>query len=164
MVLLHLAFSSFVTTDNASTKLALMKIGRSIDVNEIHYFVQVDNQGKLFKQNPVEVYWMNFEDKGQKEEMNWIKKKFGYGLNYLNVTDTSARFQFVSYKERDFFVKRNKNKDFRIFTSSGGREVEVNRIFIQIDGGSFWIPNITKVELHATDAETGMKILEIVRK
>jgi hypothetical protein len=40
--------------------------------------------------------------------------------------------------------------------------VQVERIFIQIDGGTFWLPKISSVELHAKDAKTGNTILETI--
>ncbi|MBA3901699.1 MAG: DUF4833 domain-containing protein [Bacteroidetes bacterium] len=139
-----------------------MKIGRSIDKNEIHYFIQLDKDGLLLKNNPIELYWINNEDKGQVESINWIKKKFGYGLKYLKNEKQEAVFHFVSYPKRQLMVKKSLSGDYKIFTASNGLTVEISSIFIHIDGGTFWLPNVTKVELHAMDINSKKSIIEII--
>jgi len=51
---------------------------------------------------------------------------------------------------------------YKVFAVSGENEVEVSRIFIQIDGGSFWLPAISKVELHGIEAATGNLAIETI--
>ena len=38
----------------------------------------------------------------------------------------------------------------------------MDRIFINIDGGTFWFPNITTVEIHAQNVKTGKNVIEII--
>jgi len=74
-----------------------------------------------------------------------------------------VKFQFVSYNKRTFIIKKNDEGIFQVFTISEKKEVVVNKIFVKIDGGTFWVPNIKQVELHARDAKTGEKRVEIVK-
>lgn len=141
----------------------VFKIGRSIDRNEIHYILKVNQKGELNQEEPLEIVWMNNEDAGQKERINWIKKKFGYGLIYQYIKPNEAHFNFVSYDKRSFTLKKNKLGEYKVFTSSNGKTVEVQRIFINIEGGSFWIPNITFVELSALEPQTNAVLHEIIK-
>ena len=36
----------------------------------------------------------------------------------------------------------------------------LNKVFIKIEGGSFWLPNINFVEMKGTDPVTGKEITE----
>lgn len=140
----------------------LFKIARSKDANEIFYDINVTQSGKLNIENPVQVYWIKYADKGQKESLTWIQDNYAYGLKFLKATENEAKFQFVSYDKRTFLVQKDQDGVFKVFTLSEKKLVAVNRIFIQIDGGTFWFPKISKVELHATDAATEEEKVEII--
>lgn len=157
-------FLSFRTVNLNSSAINshLFKIGRSKDANEIFYDINVTQSGKLNIENPVQVYWIKYADKGQKESLTWIQDNYAYGLKFLKATESEAKFQFVSYDKRTFLVQKDQDGVFKVFTLSKKKLVAVNRIFIQIDGGTFWFPKISKVELHATDAATGEEKVEII--
>jgi hypothetical protein len=86
-------------------------------------------------------------------------KKNAYGVVYLSKSENYAKFRLAAYDKRVFELKKNK---FRVFTISNNKEVEVNRVFIYITGGTFWIPKIPKIELHATLSGTAEKIKEMI--
>lgn len=141
---------------------SLFKIERSKDANEIIYDINITSSGKLNTENPVNVYWIRHTNNNKIEPLTWIQKKFAYGLNFLSIKETEVKFRFVSYSKRDFIIKKNIKGNYQVFTNSQNKEVAVNRIYIHINGGTFWIPNITKVELHATEVLSGKKIIEII--
>lgn len=140
----------------------LFKIGRSRDANEIVYEINLDSSGKLNSSNPIRIYWVKKTDNGQVEPLTWVQNRYAYGLHFINVSDYKADFQFVSYGERTFTVKRTSENVFKVFTMSQDKEVEVNTIFIQIDGGSFWVPTIPKVDLYAYDTQSGLPVVETI--
>jgi hypothetical protein len=49
---------------------------------------------------------------------------------------------------------------YHIFASIAQKQVILNRIFVKIEGGSFWLPNVLYVELKGTDPETGKEIVD----
>jgi len=144
------------------TAQALFKIARSKDANEIFYAARVTNKHQLDVSNPVDVYWIKHTDGNMQVPLTWIQRKYAYGLQFLTVEESEAVFQFVSYNKRNFTLKKDQTGEFSVFTYSQGKEVKVERIFIQIDGGTFWLPKISGVELHGKDSNTGTKILEII--
>lgn len=141
----------------------LFKIERNMDKNEICYDVNSDAKNKLIKENPISVYWVKHTEGGQKEPLTWVQRNFAYGLTIINSTEEEALFQFVSYNKRTFSLKRNKGGVFKVYTTLNNTHVEVKRIYVQIDGGSFWFPKIRQVELHTQDILTGQLKTEIVR-
>lgn len=142
---------------------ALFKIGRSKDTNEIYYTVKTTPEGNLDLSEPIGIYWIKFTKNGAVEPLTSIQNTFAYGVKFLNISPEKADFQFVSYSKRTFSLHKTKAGNFSVFTTTNGAEVEVERIFIQIDGGTFWLPKIPRVELHARIPEGGDPVVEIIR-
>jgi hypothetical protein len=142
----------------------LFKIGRSRDPNEILYSVNFDQTGKPDKSNPIEIYWIKRTNNNKVEPLTWIQSKYAYGIKIINElkNEDEIYFQFVSYDKRTFILKKNEENCYKVFTVSGGREVEVSRIFIQIDGGSFWLPYVSRVELHIKEPGSGKLAMETI--
>ncbi|PKP01893.1 MAG: DUF4833 domain-containing protein [Bacteroidetes bacterium HGW-Bacteroidetes-9] len=158
-----LAFGLLIVGFNSpSTSLNLFSIGRSKDANEIFYAINLDNPNKLNTENPINVYWLKRTENNKVEPLSWVQKKFAYGIVYLSKSENHAKFRFAAYDKRVFELKKNQDNEFKVFTISGNKEVEVNRIYIYITGGTFWIPEIPKVELFATVSGTDKKMKETI--
>jgi hypothetical protein len=146
---------------NSSSSRLGMSIGRTVDANEIHYYIQTNKNGTLDKNEPLKIYWKN--NKSNKlESMNWIKKRYGYNAIFSETKDDFAKFHIVSYNKRSFTIKKDKNEQFNIFTYSKGTEIIVKRIYVHIEGGTFWIPNVTHVDLYGHSATSGKEVHEII--
>lgn len=154
---------SFASGKELNKKTALFKIGRSKDANEIYYTVKTTTEGNLDLSEPIGIYWIKFTKNGAVEPLTSIQNTFAYGVKFLNISPGKADFQFVSYSKRIFSLHKTKAGYFSVFTTTNGAEVEVERIFIQIDGGTFWLPKIPKVELHARIPEGGDPVVEIIK-
>lgn len=157
--------TSFITVNNkdVDTKPHLFKIERSKDANEIFYDINLEKTGTLSITEPIYPYWRRQTEGGAIKPLTWIQQHYAYGLEYIYSSENYAKFHFVSYKKRDFVLKKDSSGDFKVFTQLNNKEVEVNRIFIQIDGGTFWFPKISKVELHTNDPVTNKNIVEIIK-
>lgn len=162
---LLILLTSFITVNNKDidTKPHLFKIERSKDANEIFYDINLEKTGALSITEPIYPYWRRQTEGGAIKPLTWIQQHYAYGLEYIYSSENYAKFHFVSYKKRDFVLKKDSNGDFKVFTQLNNKEVEVNRIFIQIDGGTFWVPKISKVELHTNDPVTNKNIVEIIK-
>ncbi len=165
-VILIFSFTTSYTYINntvSKNKCTLFVIERSKDANEIIYDININVKGKINKEKPVNVYWIKRTKSNKIEPLTWIQRKFAHGLKFLSIEENETRFQFVSYNKRDFILKKNKSGDYYVYTNYKSKKVIVNRIYIQIEGGTFWVPNVTEVKLHATDIKTGEEIVEIVK-
>ena len=148
----------------------LFKIGRSRDANEIMYDLNLDETGVPDKSNPISIYWVKKTEDNRVKPLTWIQNRFAYGLKVLD-SETSLTgdningsydFQFVSYNKRNFTLKKDENNQYKVFSLIEGKEILVNRIFIQIDGGGFWRPTISSVKLYGFEVQTGIKIVETI--
>ena len=55
-----------------SPNYSLFKIGRSKDVNEIYYDIQIDTDGKLNLVKPVKIYWIKHTSGGKIKPLGYI--------------------------------------------------------------------------------------------
>ena len=162
ILLLGFIFLNF-TIETENTKNILFKIERSKDLNTVYYKVNTDKYGNLIKNKPIEIFWIKYSEKARKEPLTWIQDNYSYGLKFLKIEKRSAKFQFVSYEKKNFNLRKDKNGKYKVYTLSKGKEVEVKRIYVHINGGTFWVPEISKVELHAKCSVSGSKSIEIIK-
>ena len=146
---------------DSNTLTSLFKIERSKDNNQIFYDVNLNDMGGFDNENPINIYWIKNTDGGKIKPLTWIQKKYAYGLKFLKINDEYATFRFVSTKEMYFTLKKTNDNHYEVYTKYRGNLLNVNRIFIQIDGGTFWFPNIKSVEIYAKNVKTGEDVIEI---
>ncbi len=162
-LILSINIFSFAFEPEIGENNILFKISRSRDANEIHYEVKTTAQGALDLEEPITIYWIKYNKQGTVEPLTIIQQKFAYGLKFLDVTPEKADFQFVSYSKRTLSLRKTEEGDFAVFVSIDDKEVKLERVFIQIDGGTFWFPKISRVEVHAKKAEANELVVEVIR-
>lgn len=138
----------------------LFYIQRDPNINTLIYELNTDKNGELNTENPVHVYWIRYADKGQKEELNYIQRKFAYGVTAKQVKPNEYDIRFVSYKKLPLSLLKSSDGKYHIFATIAKKQAILNRIFVKIEGGSFWLPNIVYAELKGTDPATGKEIME----
>lgn len=132
----------------------LFIIERSKDANQIFYDLNLTDSNQIATKSPMSIYWLRHTEKGKIVPLSWIQKNYAYGLNYLAISKTETIFQFVSYKNRNFHIKKDRKGQFNVFTAFDNKELIVKKIYIYLEGGTFWFPKIPKVELHLEDPIT----------
>lgn len=142
----------------------LFTVGRSSDENIINYAVNLDENGDLINEKPIRIYWIKHTENAQAEPLTLIQKKMAYGLKFSQTDTFPIEFQFVSYKKKSLFLDKNPDGFYRVFTfaAENGKMVQVNHIFIQIDGGSFWFPSIGYVALNVSNPHCNTEFAEII--
>ena len=138
----------------------LFYVQRTPNANTIVYDLNLNTDGKLNMEQPVKVYWLKYAEKGQKEELNYIQRKFAYGLNTKALNNGGYDIRFVSYKKFPLTLMKGGDGKYHIFASVAQKQVILSRIFVKIEGGTFWIPNVVYVEVKGTDPETGKEIVD----
>jgi hypothetical protein len=139
----------------------LFYIQRDPNSNTIIYDLNTDKAGQLNRDEPVHVYWIKYNEKSQKEELNFIQRKFAYGLSAKATGNDKYDVRIVAYKKYPLVLKKwdNDNK-YHIFATIEKKEAIVSRIFLRIEGGTFWFPNVLYIEVKGTDPATGKELTE----
>lgn len=145
-----------VPPDNVSR---LFFVQRSPNSNTIIYELN-NKDGHLDQGDPIHVYWLRYADKGQKEELNYVQRKFAYGLTTKPIGNDQYDVRFVSYKKFPLTLMKTGDGKYHIFATIAQKQMILSRIFVKIEGGSFWLPNVVYIELKGTDPSTGREITE----
>jgi len=143
----------------------LFKIERSKDPDEIWYTINVDQNGILNEKIPVKAFWVKKTENNKIEPLTPIQNRFAYGIKPLdsgNALDNEWHFQLAAYKNRLFILKRSPDNLYKVFTLSRNKEIVVERLYVEFDGGSFLSPKISHVELRGIDLKTDRKITETI--
>lgn len=138
----------------------LFYLQRTSNANTIVYDINIGIDGKPDEAEPVKAYWIRYADQGQKQDLNYVQRKFAYGLTTKALNNGSYDIRFVSYKKFPLTLMKSADGKYHIFALIAQKQVILNRIFVKIEGGSFWLPNVVYVELKGTDPVTGREILE----
>jgi len=126
------------------------------------YNVNLTESGKLNAKKPIIIYWIKNTKKGNIEPLTWIQNKYAYGLKYTSITEDFVTFQFVSYNKITFTLKKTSEQKYNVFTKFDDTLIKVNKLYIQIDGGTFWFPNIPEIKIIGTDVKTGKEFTHII--
>ena len=128
----------------------LFYIQRSINISVINYVLNMDENGELNVIEPIKAYWKNYASDGSIEPLNYIQRKFAYGIE-IKMLDTDKKsfcFNFVSYKKKKIFlIKSLVDNKYQAICEMNNKMTILDRIFIQIEGGSFWVPKIKYIEI-----------------
>jgi len=138
----------------------LFYLQRTSNKNTIVYDLNMVN-GMLNKEDPVHVYWIRYSDQGQRQELSYIQRTFAYGLKATPLAnDAGFVMHFVSYKKYLLYLVKSPDNRYRVYTTVNAKKVVLNRIFIKLNGGSFWSPNVEYVEIKGVDASNGREITD----
>lgn len=140
----------------------LFYLQRPPNTNTVVYELNMEN-GELNKKQPIHAYWINYAKKGQTEELTDIQRKYAYGIRTTRLDDNSFECYLAAYKKLKLFLKEGEDKQYHIYTTVNDKQIMVNRIYIAVNGGSLFKPNIDYVQLNGIDTATGAATEERIR-
>ncbi|HEY4194595.1 MAG TPA: DUF4833 domain-containing protein [Mucilaginibacter sp.] len=139
---------------------SLFYVQRTSNTNTIMYDLNIGADGKINAEEPVKTYWIRYAEDGQKKDLSYIQRKFAYGLTSKPLNNGNYDIRFVSYKKFPLTLMKAADGKYHIFAVIAQKQVIINRIFVKIEGGTFWLPNVTSVEVKGSDPITGREIVE----
>jgi len=142
-----------------------------VTVNHLFYLQRTPNKntimcelnlsnGKLDDDDPVHVYWLRYTEQGQKQELSFIQRKFAYGMQSDKIAPGTYQIYFVSYKKFKMRLTQGADRKYHAFAMINNKESVLTRIYLHINGGSFWSPNVEYVEVIGTDLVSGQVVKE----
>lgn len=144
--------------------LDLFEIARSKDDKTIHYQVNLNSDNSIDQNDPINIFWEVPTAKGVKtHNLTWIQNKYAYGIKILSQESNSLSFHFVSYPDKIIKIRQNEEGIYQAYTLCEDRPILVENIFIQIDGGTFWVPNVTYVKISGKNPDTQQDTFEIIQ-
>lgn len=143
----------------------LFYLQRTPNTNTIMYELNLDKKtGVLDEENPVHVYWIRYTEPGHPlKELNFIQRRYAYGLKVKKVSDNHWELRFVSTSKRTLHLMKTNDGKYYVFASVNNINTVLKRVYLKIDGGTFWSPNVVYIELKGYDAASGKPNLERIK-
>lgn len=139
----------------------LFYIQRDPNTNTAIYAINYQENGKIDKSNPIKAYWIRYAEKGEKKDFNYMQRKFAYGIESKTVNNEEFELQFVSYKKLPLTLKKiDSDQKYHVFVSVNQKRIQVEKIFVRIEGGSFWLPNVKYAEVTGIETSSNKQITE----
>lgn len=142
-----------------SSPTQLFYLQKNTNTNTIVCELNYKN-GILDAGNPVRVFWIRYQEQGQQKELNYIQRTFAYGIKSDFLGKDKYKLHFVSLKKYPMILKRGTNLKFGVYATINQKEALLHRIFVKINGGTFWSPNVEYIELKGADPITGAEMVE----
>ena len=134
----------------------LFYLQRTTNSNTIICDLNTDANGQVIKENPVHVYWIRYDEGGEKKELSYIQQTFAYGMKHEVLPNGVYKLHFVSYKKQVFYLKRSlKDNQYKMYFVHNNKEFVLHKLFVRIDGGTFWVPNVIYMEILGKDEYSG---------
>lgn len=142
----------------------LFYLQRTPNTNTVMYELNFDPKGQLNEDEPVHVYWIRYTEPGNpKKELNFIQRKYAYGLKVKKISDLHWELRFVSTSKRVLHLQKAEDGRYYVFATVNGVNTVLKRVYLKIDGGTFWSPNVVYIELKGTDAASGKPNVERIK-
>jgi hypothetical protein len=117
-------------------------------------------EGVVDKEDPIHVFWIRYQEKGQTEDLSYIQRKFAYGVKTRQISENKYELNFVSYKKYKMYLMLAADNQYHVFTTINKKPAILTRIYVAIKGGSFWSPNVEYVEVTGIDPATHSPVIE----
>lgn len=138
----------------------LFYIQRDPNPNTIICSLNIKN-GRLDKRDPVHVFWIRYTEQSQQKELSYIQRTFAYGVKARPLANEQYELTFVSYKKLPLYlVKSERTPGYHVYASVNQKKVILTRIYLHIEGGTMWVPNVKYIQLEGTNASTGEATVE----
>ncbi len=139
-------------------------IQRTPNTNTICYELNIAQDGQLNTDDPIHPFWLRYaEEQGKRKELNFIQRKFAYGLKVKKLQRDNYEVRSVAYAKKVLYLRKGIDNKYHVYTNISNTLAILNRIFINIDGGTFWYPNVTFIELKGLNATTGKPVSEKIK-
>ena len=140
----------------------LFYIQRTGSPNTIVYDANLTPDGKFQQDKPIDVYWLRYSEKGQRQDLNYLQRTLAYGVKWSAANSLNEYvFHLVSYSKRRFRLKKDANGRPVVVLTLQGKEAYLKRVFIELEPALFGLkPNIHYVEIFGVDVRTGGQAYE----
>jgi len=134
-------------------KHLLFYVQRTQNTNTIIYELNVNDKDEINIKNPIKIYWINYADDESTEPLNYVQKKYAYGIEteMLDTDKKTFRFSFVAYKSKELYLMKNPaDNKYHVFYYIKDKLLMLDRVFIKTEGGLFW-PKVKYTDVFCMD-------------
>jgi len=144
-------------------KNLLFYVQRDPNTNTVIYELNQTPDGKLNEKEPVKIYWIRYAEKGVRQDLNYFQRKLAYGINVKKITPQDYELRFVCYPKLVLNLAKDKNGIYHVYSNINQKKAILNRVFVRIQGGTFWVPNVLYADLYEKDLASGKEIINRIK-
>ncbi|WP_164851402.1 DUF4833 domain-containing protein [Larkinella soli] len=139
----------------------LFYIQRSNNANTVIYEANLQGNRQLNPEEPLNVYWIRYAERSQREPLSMMQWKLAYGYRHQRQGKAADELdiRLNAFKKQAIRVAVRQGKPVAL-TSIGGRTACLQRVFVKVDPNSGLLPKVLYLELFGTDAEEGKPVYE----
>lgn len=139
----------------------LFFLQRDPDANTVIYELNYGADGKLDDRRPVKGSWIRYAEDGRCKELTAIENKFAYGLRCKALGHDVYEIRLMAYKKIPLYLKRaEEDNKYKIYIRDEDQDKLLKRIFVRVNGGSFWFPRVEYIDLITVNSASGMEMLK----
>lgn len=117
----------------------LFYLQRNHNANTIVYDANFDKDGNLDPQKPVDVYWLRYDEKGQRMELRTIERWRVFGVTCEKAdNEYDYRVKLAAKKSVKFWLRQTAPFEAEIVTDIDGIPSKLDHLFVTLDKESFF--------------------------
>ncbi len=143
------------------TENRLFFIQRNHNENTVIYDANFDKNGNLIGNNPVDVYWIRYQEQGQRMELRAIERRFAFGGKCEKLKSDSEFYllKLAATDKKKLLLKQTAPFKAAVYTKINNKMSVLHHMYIFADNSGVW-PDVKYIELFGKDIKTGQKTYE----
>lgn len=130
----------------------LFYIQRNQNYNTVVYEANRLANGRINPQEPLNVFWIRYQDQGERRELNLIQKQLAYGYRHETINDDLIEISVVSYTAKKIFIDNNTPLGTMALTHINGKMAYLTNVYVYaLEMGLF--PDVKYIELYGLDLD-----------
>jgi len=141
----------------------LFHIERSKNRNLVCYDINLDENGRLHSKQPMEVYWVNREERpGEVKGLSGIERRFAYGYKVTQTGDNTCRVTLSAYPDRELTIGQQEAGHYNCTIEINGETAILQKLYVKAKESNSL--TVEYVELTGISQTTGNEVTERVAK
>ena len=139
----------------AANKNMLFYLQRTFNKNTIVFELNWLKNNTLNLANPVNTYWIRYEENSQKADLTKIQQML-FGLKCIPINNSNSSFLLVNKKIEKLKIKLEKSNagDYKAFMNINNQKSELERVFIKTEENSIGLSvNVKYIEVSGISTE-----------
>lgn len=99
-------------------------------------------------------------EKGQKEELTGVQRKYAYGLTTRYLSKDHYELRFLDNKKQAFELMKGTDQQFHVYAQINGKRAILTRIYLQLHDGPLFSPHIEYVLIGGIGPDSGESVAE----
>lgn len=141
-------------------KNLLFFLQRTPDANTVIYEINLKKDGKIDAKKPVIGSWIRYEEEQRYKLLSGIEQRFAYGVKSKCIGKDEFEIRLVAYSKMPLYLlKSGDDQSYKMYIKNGEENLLLKRVFVKVNGGSFWFPKVQYIDLITAHSETGKEII-----